>query len=136
MAQPETPAKDSWNAATVRIFSETLSREEIAERLGLEPEPPRKNVSPRLRQPWVMNSRLDRYAHTLEDHIRDVLDRLADRREELVALGTEVRCDLFLGFSGMDGQAGSVLTREVVSEAASFGLSITLDVYVFSRDSD
>ena len=134
MVETDPPEKNSWNAASVRIFSETLTREEIAERLGLEPEPPRKNVSPTLRQPWVMNSRLDRYTHTLEEHIRDVFERLDGRRDELRDLGTEVRRDLFLGFCGTDGQAGSVLTTKVVSEAASFGLSITLDVYVFSTD--
>ena len=134
MVEADSAKQENWNAASVRIFSETLSREEIAERLGLDPDPPRKNVSPTLRQPWVMNSRLDRKTHPLEDHIRDVLERLADRREDLLALGTEVRGDLFLGFSGWDGQAGSMLAREVVSEAASLGLSITLDVYVFSTD--
>jgi hypothetical protein len=131
MSGPTNPTSKGriWATATVRVFSDCLSRSEIADHLGIESEPAKELAGhPAL---WLMTSRLDRWTHPLDDHIVDVLDQIDGRQAQFLAIWEFGRSEVFVGTNGAVGQTGMWLSipAALIHRMADFGLAFTADLY-------
>jgi hypothetical protein len=133
----------TWSAGSLRITSWTVRASEMSVRLGIIPDheyergslsSPRNPLSRRRDSSvWILKSGLgnDRWP---EEHVSELLRRLAGKHEALASLAADCTLELFLGFGSESGQGGCTLPSALLREAGALGLDITLDLYPQAPD--
>ena len=124
-----------WARARVRLFSDTLTRQQMSDRLGIQSDPARELRSgPRL---WLLGSRLEK-DRPLDDQIMDVLDQLEGKQDVFLAIQPEAQAELFIGTNGAVSQTGMwlELPSSIVARMAEFGLALGADLYDDSQARD
>lgn len=128
-------------AASIAIYSERHSIEEISQALGLEPtcaarkgEPMSKRRARGPLQPhnaWILEVEAPRASEAdLDVAVRELFERLDGARSALAQLrsqGAQASCWLF--FSSSCGQACSLVQASTLQLLAAWNLDLVLDVY-------
>jgi hypothetical protein len=129
--------------ASFRLFGDTLNPQVVSEQLGLAPTTagakgelrPSRKKSPALRWrtgSWILESRLPR-SSKLDEHLRDVLDRLEAHAGEIrgfVAQGH--RADIFCGCFLDATNEGTLLDPGTIRLLGLLGVPLGLDIYCLS----
>lgn len=131
---------EKWSRATFRVFSTTITPEEIEATLLLAAtsvhrmgERISKRV-PALRKEhaFFVESALAT-SEPLDHHIAGLCDLLDPVHDRLAMLRSTCRCDIFCGFSSGSGQGGFSLDASLLRRLAATELKLTLDLYPPSR---
>jgi Domain of unknown function (DUF4279) len=129
----EEPRK-GWAQACLRISSEAVSFESIADQLGLladsggnagEPGPGR---STRRRTLWVLESGLPNDRH-LDEHLHPLLGRLDSRHAALATLRSNCRMEIFAGAYFENGQIGETVPWQIMKALGDLQINLDLDLY-------
>ncbi|MFD5919621.1 DUF4279 domain-containing protein [Kitasatospora sp. NPDC058201] len=138
---PMPPSK--WSAGSLRITSWTICASEISVRLGISPDSeyergslssPRNPLSQRREAAvWILASGLDNDRWP-EEHVAELLRRLAGKHDAVASLAADCKLELFLGFGSENGQGGCALPSALLREAGDLGLDIALDLYPRAPD--
>jgi hypothetical protein len=131
-----------WSHATLRVFSETLSHEDIGAMLGLKAsrtyargEPVSNRVTSRKRREWVwlFESQLPT-SLDLDEHLKWLLDVIEAKLPVLKTLSANCRIDLFCGFGSESGQGGITLDSVILKRIANLGVNLSVDLYPSGSD--
>ncbi|MFJ7258128.1 DUF4279 domain-containing protein [Streptomyces sp. NPDC098085] len=132
-----------WSAGSLRITSWTICASEISVRLGIIPDheyergslsSPRNPLSRRRETAvWILQSGLDNDRRP-EEHVAELLLRLAGKHEALASLAAYCKLELFLGFGSETGQGGCALPSALLRKTGDLGLDIALDLYPQAAD--
>lgn len=123
--------------ATLRVFSDTLSADALAARLGEPSHGYDKGDPISARSPgafrrdsyWALDSGLER-ARVLHDHIVVLLDAIDARREAFDAIRADCEIDVFCQlFSGEATRGGPILRPELLARLVERELPLRLDHY-------
>ena len=126
--------RKGWAQASLRIFSDTVSFEWITEQLGIvadtggnagEPGP---GTSTRRSTLWVLKSGLPN-ERNLDEHIQQLLTRLASRQAALVAVGSKCRMEIFAGAFADNGQIGETVPWQTLKALGDLQIDLDLDLY-------
>lgn len=110
-----------------------MSADVISDRLGLRPTTKRLSEGEPSFTVWTLDSGLDPSA-PLEDHLYFLVERLVDRREELVAMAESANVELWLSFSpGTGAPRSAVFGHELMARIGSLGADLVLDPYPAGR---
>ncbi len=129
---------DKWSSASLRISSETITLNEICEKLNTRatrsyergsPVNPKSSNSP-LRQEnlWILKSSLDDTL-PLERHIEELVNFLEHNIDVFKTMFPKCEIELFCGFSSTYGQGGCILTSDLIKRISAFPIDIVLDLY-------
>lgn len=137
-----------WFAVSLRITGDALDPTQLEGLLGLKPDllgiigQPRMGKQGRQYAPYETNLWSYREGSSSEigfdQQIQSLFERLGHRVSELQRLSaTEgVEVELFCGFSSGNGQGGDTLRPETLKLLVDSGLSLTLDLYPPTIDTD
>lgn len=137
-----------WFAVSLRITGDALDPTKLEGLLGLKPDllgimgQPRMGKQGRQYPPYETNLWICREGSSSEigfdQRIQSLFERLGHRVSELQRLSaTEgVDVELFCGFSSGNGQGGDTLRPETLKLLVDSGLSLTLDLYPPTIDTD
>jgi hypothetical protein len=130
-------ADDGWSAASLRVFSDHLTPEELAAALGIRPDDSYR-VGDRVSQranPTAVRKTNAVFIHSglaksspLEDHLSALLAKLGNAGG-LRSLAGRAKMDVFCGFSSGNGQGGFTLSPELLSRLAALGVEVGFDLY-------
>jgi hypothetical protein len=115
-----------WSKASLRIFSDTHSVEEIAALLGT-PGTLRKQPGRNRAASWILESDLGE--RDLAEQLASLLDFIEAKLEVLEALLPACRIDLFCGFSSGNGQGGATFSSALLARLGKLPFYLTLDLY-------
>jgi len=128
--------------AKLGIFSKTLTIEQINVLLGLECDKyfntgdiirPHGIVHVKENQ-WFIYSRINR-EEPLENHVRDVLDRISHRKKEIRKIAAQPETDVELScVIHSKDSPGINFTRETVSILHQIGASVDVDLYYWEYE--
>ncbi|MEZ5322141.1 MAG: DUF4279 domain-containing protein [Microthrixaceae bacterium] len=121
-------AYGAWALASLRIASETILAEEIGERLGLRPTSWRQSEGEPAFVVWIFESGMAPSA-PLEDHLYILMERLAERRDALMALVDDATVEIWLSFSTGSNSRTAVLNADLLSRVSAAGIDLVLDPY-------
>ena len=136
-SHPDLSADEKWSRVSLRIFSDTLSPEQVTEALGLPPTKTHHKgdpVSPRYKMPlrrqhgWILTSPFGGHPD-LAAHLRWLLDLIEPKLVALNQLRSTCKIDLFCGFSSGNGQGGFTLDGPLLTRLAKLELNFGLDLY-------
>jgi len=135
---------ERWSCATFSVFSDTLTHEEIGERLGIKATRTHTKGQPRgarrkdgsinhsivwPHSAWHLRSPLG-YSANLADHIKCLLDLIEPKLAVLKTLAAECHPILLqCGFSSESGQGGFTLDNDTLARISRLGVSVSLDLY-------
>jgi hypothetical protein len=110
----------------------------ISQRLGIEPthahatgDPHPTRTLPDLKwrnSIWILDSRLAASAR-LDDHLRDLLDRLDSKAGEIASIRAEGWSAEFRRGIFLDENEGATVAAETVARMAALGAELGLDIY-------
>ncbi len=133
------------NIASLRIFSETLSREQIAEALQTVPTLGHNKGdlvsrhSPVARY-WTHSfwrlEALDDEPNRLDSCIETLVAFCEEKSEALNRLRNDCGIDIFCGFFSDNGQSGFTLDADLIARLARLGLGVTFDMYLPATDTE
>jgi hypothetical protein len=128
---------DRWETAALRIFSETLSVEEIATAIkykatqSYEKGKPVSMRSPhvlRTKSAWILDSEVGQ-DHGLSTQLDWLVTFIESRLDAFTLLLSTCKLDLFCGFSSGTGQGGTVLDKALLARLGRLGLDLKIDLY-------
>lgn len=137
-----------WYAVSLRIMGDAFDPTQVENLLGLKPDllgikgQPRIGYQGRQYAPYQTNLWSYQEGSSsgigFDRRIQSLFDRLGHRVSELRRLSaTEGVCvELFCGFSSGNGQGGDSLRPETLKLIVDAGLSLTLDLYPPTIDTD
>ncbi len=126
------------SSASLRVYSETVSIEEITQLLQLQPtrvlvkgskvDPnhPKSYVHPG--NLWILVSSQDS-SQSLESHIAYLVELMEQRIDAWESLLKDCKADLFCGFSSVNGQGGFTLSASLLKRITIIPIALTLDLY-------
>jgi len=127
-----------WSCATFSVFSDTLTHEQIGERLGIKATRTRTKGEPRSARrqsivwphsAWHLGSPLG-YDANLADHIKSLLDSIEPKLMVLRALSAQCHPILLqCGFSSVSGQGGFTLDSDTLARISKLGVRLSVDLY-------
>ena len=124
--------------ARLVVLSDELSPEEMTNRLGMAPDTSwRRGESNRGGRPyehhgWELHSRLAEETAP-EEHLTDLLERLAPIAETVAALATDpavFRARLWLVRVGQNWNPGLSLSVETIRRVDVLGIGLEIDIYI------
>jgi hypothetical protein len=129
-------ADKGWAAASLRIFTKILTFQQISDQLGLSPDfggnagdVVRPGRPSHLKTTmWGLASRLPAES-LLNEHILDVVVRLADRQEAVEALWEQCDLEVFAGVFSRTGQIEEALPWATLAVMAKLRVDLHLDLY-------
>ena len=134
-----------WAIASLRIYSQFLTAEEIGRLLQSVPTHSFEKGTPiSTRNPtgpardqsiWVLSSRLDGSKH-LDEHIEELVTFIEQKLPQLEKLCSSCEIDLFCGFSFAGGQGGFELGSALLKRLTALPVDIVFDLYSTSPVSD
>jgi hypothetical protein len=125
----ELEAGRGWAQASLRVASEELDADAIAEMLGRRATSTRESEGDPTFTVWFLESGLDPSA-PIEDHLYILMAGLRDRRSELRKLAERANVEVWLSYSpGLGGHRSAVFDHAVLSELGELGLDLVLDPY-------
>lgn len=120
--------------ASLRVFSRSLSADELVKALG-EPtvsraadDPVRQRGPKREQSLWRLESRLDENA-PLDQHIAALLDAIDAHRDGFDAIRQYCEIDIFCGIFSGGGQGGFTMEPDLTRRVADLGLAVGFDIY-------
>jgi hypothetical protein len=129
---------EKWACATFSVFSDTLTHEEIGEKLGIqatrthakgEPRSARKQSGVWPHSAWHLGSPLG-YSANLADHIKSLLDSIEPKLAVLKAISAQCHPILLqCGFSSAHGQGGFTLDSDTLARISKLGVSLSVNLY-------
>jgi hypothetical protein len=132
--------KDNEQYAYLTVVGE-FNPEMITSQLGLEPseewQKGERNERTHLERKfsrWSLNSRLDRSA-SLEDHVRDVLEHVLSKAEQIRQLGIQYQVGMQLVGFFYTHYPGFGIDRELISGLVLLNVGIDCDFYYLYSDS-
>ncbi len=139
----ELEMDDKWNAASIRIFSRSMSPQEISEALNSEPTHSHKKGDPvskrnpegakRNENLWVLESGIDS-SEPLDGHIEKLVEIIERKLDAFKILLQKCEIDIFCGFSSENGQGGFVITSDLMKRLTIIPIDIVLDLYPHECD--
>ena len=131
------PHDDSkWSKASLRIFSQTLTAEEITDRLQLTPsrshtkglqKSSRVQISWK-EHLWLLECPLGDESD-LTRHLRWLLDKVETKADVLSNLSGDCRLDFFCGFASENGQGGFTLDPTTLARLAALKIPVSLNLH-------
>lgn len=118
----------AWGSASLRIASDTLSVEEISERLGLRATITRSNDSDRTFTIWMHDAGLPP-TEPVDDQLVILLERLRDRATALRELAETANVELWVSFSPGPRHRSAVIDARTLEMIASLGIDLVVDTY-------
>jgi hypothetical protein len=137
MSEQAKPRSEKWTTASLCIYSETISPEEITARMGVPASRSHQKGQPvssrtpsvlRRESNWILVSPLED-TQDLASHLRWLADIIEPRIEVLRALLPKCKIKLFCGFSSDSGQGGTVLDSALLARLGKLPMDLTLDLY-------
>ncbi len=135
-----------WYRVSLRLMGDALPVEEIETRLNLvastvgqKDKYIRDNPSKGKYQTNIWCSRYVTNSDVpFEEQITALLDQLEPKNHELqkLLMLPEITGELFLGFGSGNGQGGAIFSPELLNRIAKLNLSLGLDLYPPSIDTD
>lgn len=127
---------EKWSRATFRVFSTTLTPEEIEATLLLTATYVHRmgeRISKRVpafhkEHAFFVESALPT-SEPLGRHLAGLCDLLDPVRDRVATLRLNCRCDIFCGFSSGNGQGGFSLDASLMRRLAATELTLSLDLY-------
>lgn len=123
--------------ATLRVFSTTLSCDELIRQLGEptksyevgDPVSSRTPAGPKREQNmWALDSPNDR--DSMEMHLTALVDYVERNQKAFDSVRQDCEMDIFCGmFSGTEAQGGFTLDTEQIRRLADLQLEVTFDLY-------
>ncbi len=135
-------AMNDRSGAELGVFSKTVRPEDMARMIGMECDESHAVGSPggeatliHRENAWILRSRLPDTA-PLEDHVADVLERIAPAAKGLKKLAGRSDVELELGcfIESSDADQGVSFPRWQVTALAELGASIDVEVSVTGED--
>ena len=135
---------EKWATASFRVFSKSLSPDELRSILGIcptdsygvgDPVSRRSPSNTRKVNALFVNSTLpsDKF---LDEHLGAVVSVAESCREQLQSHGDQIEADLFCCFSATNGQGGFVLSPALLARIAALQLEVIVDLYPPSIPTD
>lgn len=131
--------KTGWTSAAFRIFSETISAEEISKRVNCQPtrcyakgercskRNPRSSI--REENLWILESGLTEQ-DTVEAHIVHFLSFLKENAEAIAELQPDCEFEVMCAFfSSEDVQADFTIDHKIIKELAAFPVILIVNLY-------
>jgi hypothetical protein len=144
MARRILDEEEKWSQASLCIYSETLTHEQIGTALGLKATRTHSKGQPRSKQvrkylhkdwAWILSTPTGGHPNLVE-HLRWLLDAIEPRADALRALSADCKVLLMCGFSSGNGQGGFTLDSPTLERIARLGVSLVLDLYPPSVDDE
>lgn len=129
---------DKWVSTALRVSSETVTPQEVTQKLGLgadeavvrgapvAPQSPHPYISPR--HLWIYQIDADPTL-PIADHLTAAVGLLDDKAEAVRALALECDIEVTLGFGSETGQGGDVLPHDLLRRLANHPVALVLDLY-------
>ncbi len=130
--------------ARIGIYSQTLTPSQVSAILGLECDKGYEKgnivrphgIVQRKEHQWFIYSRIPRSV-PLEDHVKDVLDRVSGVTEKICALAKQPATEIELGCVIHSKESPAlVFSTDVVVTLCKMGASIDVDLYYWERDGE
>jgi len=123
---------------SLRIFSESISIEDICAKLDTQPTSYRlkgelqskRNPKSKIREEnlWLLKSELDEEI-LLEHHVERLLLFLKGKVDAIKELQQECSIDIMCGYSSKSGQGGFTLDHKLLEELAKFNVDLSVNLY-------
>ena len=133
---------DGWATASLRVFSDALTPEELGVALGVTPDESYRtgdrvslrcgSVVVRKTNAVFVRSGL-RKDRPLDDHLAALATKI-ERGGGLGSLVGRARMDVFCGFASGNGQGGFSLSPALLARLAALGLEVDFDLYPLSAE--
>ncbi len=129
----------NWARASLRVFSNALTPEELAEVLAIQPDKSYRIGDRISRRPSSMAVRETNALFVesglpndrdLDEHLTALLDRIEGASENLRSLAGRAKMDVFCGFSSGNGLGGFLLSPSLLTRLATLGLDVDFDLYL------
>lgn len=124
----------SHHKATLRVFSDELSLEELTAVMGLpssgghtKGESKKRSVKSWSSSYWPLESKSS--SEWVEDHIEELVNWLESKSEDYARIRSSCFADLFCLVATIGGQAGVVIHRDLMPRLIALGLSVVLDIH-------
>ena len=128
MSELDESEPGTWGTASLRIASDTLSVEEISDRLGLRPTSARSQEGERTFTVWMYDAGLSP-REPVEDHVVILLERLRDCADALRGISETANVEIWVSFSPGPRQRSAVIDARTLQAMASFGIDLVVDTY-------
>ena len=138
-------ASNRWTKLTLRVTSNVLTAEEIANGLSAKPTlSVNKGDQVSARSPGagihgramcVFNCPLSSEA-TIDEHLDWLVQFLRQQASGIEAVADKCEFDVRIGFSSGSGQGGFVLAADALAVLARFGADLFVDLYPPEDDAD
>lgn len=121
-----------WAAASLRIFSDVLTADELTLRLGAvlcnRGQITATSLKGRSVSTWILKSN-ESLGDELGEHLREVVEVIEANLSLLSGLMPECRIDLFCAFASDTGQGGFVLNRSLLARLGRLPFDLIVDLY-------
>jgi hypothetical protein len=134
---------EKWSRASLCIYSETLTHDEIGATLGIEATRTHSKGQPRGKVgsktfvyrdwAWFLSTPMGGHPN-LAEHLKWVLDIIEPRLDALRMLLATCKVVLYCAFSSGNGQGGFTLDSVMLQRIARLGVPLVLDLYPPSVD--
>lgn len=137
MQQKANLSESNWSSATLRIFSDALSPDEIIAHTGILPDDMyrigdrvngRSNSNTVHKTNAVFFSSGLQKDKPLDEHLSALLTKIEDNCN-LDAVSALAIVDIFCGFSSENGQGGITLAPKLLGRLAALKLEVIIDLY-------
>jgi hypothetical protein len=133
-APPQDDSK--WSKASISIYSETLTPEEIGTRLQLTASKSHTKGSlksarvpiPWKNSFWALDSPLEDQRN-MSDHLKWLLDVIDPKADALKDLSEHCKVLFFCAFASENGQGGFTLDAATLTRLAKLGIPFSLNLY-------
>jgi hypothetical protein len=129
---------ETWQSASLRIYSSTLTSFEITKILGSKPTRcfekgelvDAKNLNSQRREQasWILESNIAE-TENLEKHLISLILFIEEKSNELNQIANQCNIDIFCGLSIKDGQGNFSLSSVIMKKLSTIPLVITFDLY-------